>query len=88
MSAAEKLARKWQIRKNEALKAVSIAVREDRLSGADAAQLAKLVHNVAGTAGLFGEGDLGILAGALERALRNGEAALSSDLAHDFLRAA
>ncbi len=87
-SAAERLTRQWQIRRREVLDAVSRAIRENRLEGEEALELAQMVHNVAGTAGMFGEGDLGIRASALERALKHGEAAQRSALAEEFLRAA
>ena len=88
LSAAERLARQWQKRRQEALDAVSKAIREDGLNGAPAAELAKLVHKIAGTAGMFGENELGIRASALERALKHGEVSQRSELADSFLRAA
>lgn len=88
LSAIERLAQKWQIRRQEALDAVSKAIREGALSGAAATELAKLVHNVAGTAGMFGENELGSRASALERALNHGDAAQRNELAQSFLRAA
>jgi|GEM_PF-2000457 len=88
VSAADRLAVQWQKRKREALEAVSGALREDRRGGADAADLARLVHNIAGTAGMFGEGELGIRAGALERSLKSDDLVLRSALAEEFLQAA
>jgi len=88
VSAADRLAAQWQKRKREALEAFSGALREDRLGGADDAELARLVHNIAGTAGMFGEAELGIRAGALERSLKGEEIAQRSALAEEFLQAA
>jgi hypothetical protein len=62
--------------------------REDRLGGPDAASLARLMHNLAGTAGMFGEGELGIRAGALERSLKGDDLVLRTELADSLLRAA
>jgi hypothetical protein len=87
-SAAERLAAQWQKRKREALEAVSGALREDRLDGPDGADLAQLVHNVPVTAGMFGEGELSMHAGALERSLKSEEIAQRSALAEEFLQAA
>lgn len=87
--AAEKLAQHWQRRRREAVDAVSSALREDRLNGASAAQLAQMLHNVAGTAGMFGEEEFGTRASVLERALKNREPGLRrSELAQSFLQAA
>lgn len=89
MGAKDKLAQHWQRRRREAVEAVSSALREDRLNGASAAQLAQMLHNVAGTAGMFGEGELGIRASVLERALKDREPVLRrSELAQSFLQAA
>ena len=87
-SASERLAGHWQSRRQEALEAVSRALRENRLVGAHAPQLAQMVHNVAGTAGIFGESELGIRASALERALIQGDAAERISLATEFLHSA
>jgi hypothetical protein len=73
ISAADRLTAQWQKRQREALDAVSDAVHKDRLDGTAAVDLARILHNIAGTAGKFGECELGIRAGALERALKNGD---------------
>ncbi|WP_394729989.1 ATP-binding protein [Altererythrobacter sp. GH1-8] len=64
------LVKRWQIRRSETLAAVSAALRDEALGGAEADALARLVHTLAGTAGMFGEAKLGECAAALERALR------------------
>ncbi|WP_128891811.1 MASE1 domain-containing protein [Erythrobacter sp. HKB08] len=64
------LEERWQMRRTEALEAVAAALRQDRLEGELAEELARTVHKLAGTAGMFGEDDLGEKAGALERALK------------------
>lgn len=88
LSAGDRLAAQWQKRRREALDAVSDALRDNRLDGPAAADLAQIMHNIAGTAGMFGECELGIRAGALEQALKNGETGVRSELAASFLRAA
>ncbi len=62
---------KWQLRRQEALDAVSDALRTNRLEGASAQELARIVHKLAGTAGMFGEAVLGAKALAFERALKD-----------------
>ena len=62
---------RWKERRREALDAVSAALREEGLTGRKADDLAKLVHKLAGTAGMFGEEELGERAAAFERALRS-----------------
>jgi CheY-like chemotaxis protein/HPt (histidine-containing phosphotransfer) domain-containing protein len=63
------LVERWQVRRQETLDAVSAALRDAALTGDQAEALAKLVHTLAGTAGMFGEGELGECATTLERAL-------------------
>ncbi len=63
------LMERWQARRSEALAAVAAAVRTNALAGAETQQLAALVHKLAGTAGMFGEAELGSHAAVLERAL-------------------
>lgn len=83
------LARKWKERRSEALMAVSDALRRGGLVGADAEELARLVHKLAGTAGMFGEDELGKRASAFERALRTEEPReVCEALAEDLLKAA
>lgn len=66
------LVERWEVRRRETLDAVGAALRDSTLSGDQAEPLAKLVHTLAGTAGMFGEVELGESASALERALKNG----------------
>lgn len=61
---------RWTERKGEALEAVGAALREDALEGTKIEDLARTVHKLAGTAGMFGEVELGEKAAAFERALR------------------
>ncbi|WP_209346799.1 MASE1 domain-containing protein [Pontixanthobacter sp. CEM42] len=65
------LEERWQQRRAEAVDAVSKALRENALEGETAEQLARTVHKLAGTAGMFGEDGLGKKAGALERGLKS-----------------
>ena len=83
------LIERWQQRRREALEAVDKAVREGRLVGCDGDDLARLVHKLAGTAGMFGEEELGDRAAAFERALRSEvDAEIRAKLAMDLLEAA
>jgi CheY-like chemotaxis protein len=68
------LEQKWRRRRAEALRAVSAALRGSAFDGAELTDLARLVHQLAGTAGLLGEEQLGELAEELEAALRTGDA--------------
>ena len=80
---------RWADRKNEAIRAVSTALGEDRLDGESGTDLARMVHKLAGTAGMFGEEELGHRAAALERALRAGvEGEVRKRLAQELLEAA
>ncbi|MBX7458298.1 MASE1 domain-containing protein [Qipengyuania sp. 1NDH17] len=63
---------RWNERRSEALDAVNAALRDDSLEGVRVEDLARTVHKLAGTAGMFGEEELGEKAAALERALRAG----------------
>lgn len=65
------LLKRWQVRRKETLDAVSEALRNEAMTGEDAEALAKLVHTLAGTAGMFGEVALGECASSLERALKS-----------------
>ncbi len=80
---------RWQERRREALEAVDAAVREGRLTGIEGDDLARLVHKLAGTAGMFGEEELGDKAAAFERALRSEvDTEIRTQLAMDLLKAA
>lgn len=79
----------WNSRRAEAIGAVTIAVQQDKLEGVRVEDLARTVHKLAGTAGMFGEKELGEKAAALERALRSGvEAEVRRKLAEELLAAA
>jgi len=69
-----RLVARWESRRHEAVEAVRAALRDGTLAAAHlqaaAAQaVAALLHKLAGTAGMFGEAELGESAAALERAL-------------------
>ena len=63
---------RWRQRRQEALQVVRDAVEEGALGTSAAEDLARTMHKLAGTAGMFGEALLGERAGALERAIRAG----------------
>ena len=89
MQHSSALLAKWQARRKEALDAVSHALRHNLLEGADAEELARIVHKLAGTAGMFGEDNLGSKALAFERALKaQGASEDRERLAEELLRAA
>ena len=80
---------RWSQRRSEAVDAVSTALRNDDFEGVRVEKLARVVHKLAGTAGMFGEDELGDKAAALERALRaNVETDVRRRLAHELLQAA
>ena len=80
---------RWNQRRSEAITAVSEALRRDEFEGAQVEDLARTVHKLAGTAGMFGEDELGSKAAALERALRAGvEREVRKRLAEELLAVA
>ena len=80
---------RWNARRSEAIEAVTLALQEDELEGKPVENLARTVHKLAGTAGMFGEEALGEKAAALERALRAGvEKDVRKRLAQELLEAA
>jgi PAS domain S-box-containing protein len=80
---------RWRKRRSEAIAAVSEALREGGLAGVRIEDLARTVHKLAGTAGMFGEEELGTRAAALERALRSSVAhEVRVKLAQELLEAA
>ena len=86
---SDELAERWQARRKEAIDAVSQAVRQGEMQGAEVTELARTMHKLAGTAGMFGEEDLGARAAALERALLSGvEEEVRRRLAAELLEAA
>ena len=83
------LLERWRERRSEALAAVTAAVEQDILEGVLVEELARTVHKLAGTAGMFGEEELGKKAAALERALRSGvEPIVRRKLAEELLATA
>ncbi len=79
----------WQQRRTEALDAIDTALRDGQLTGPLGDELATLVHKLAGTAGMFGEENLGEKAAAFERALRSGVGHdVRAQLARELLEAA
>ena len=86
---SSELLERWNARRSEALAAVTAAVEQDVLEGVHIEELARTVHKLAGTAGMFGEEALGEKAAALERALRSGvEPVVRRKLAEELLEAA
>ena len=80
------IAARWQDRRKEALDAVQHALQENTFEGVRVEELARTVHKLAGTAGMFGESELGDRAAALERALRAGvDAEVRQQLARDLI---
>ncbi|MBX7497056.1 MASE1 domain-containing protein [Qipengyuania sp. 6B39] len=80
---------RWQLRRSEAIEAVSEAIRGGTLDGTAVEELARTVHKLAGTAGMFGEEELGTRAAALERALKSGVTPeVRRKLAEELLQAA
>ncbi|ALE17491.1 sensor histidine kinase /response regulator [Altererythrobacter epoxidivorans] len=86
---SDKILATWQERRREAIDAVAQALRSGSLTGVDGEDLARLVHKLAGTAGMFGEDRLGECAAAFERALRSEvDPEVREELARDLLEAA
>lgn len=86
---SQALDKRWQQRRSEAIEAVGAAVRAQAMEGAGIEDLARMVHKLAGTAGMFGEEELGSRAAALERALRSSVAVdVRLKLAEELLEAA
>ena len=64
------LADRFASRKTELLELIARVIREDRLEDQDFATLTTQLHQFAGTAGFFGQGDQGSAAATLERDLK------------------
>ncbi len=80
---------KWTQRRQEAVDAVRASLEQGELDAAAREELARVVHKLAGTAGMFGEAALGETAGALERALKSDAPEVTSrELAQELLKAA
>ena len=69
-ASAPSIRARWRQRRAEAISAVQTALSNDALGGEVGLDLARTVHKLAGTAGVFGEAELGAKATALERALK------------------
>jgi PAS domain S-box-containing protein len=64
--AAPSLQERYAIRRNATIEALSVMVRAGRFTDIEVSKVAKMVHNLAGTAGMFGESELGDAAAALD----------------------
>ena len=77
MALSSGLVERWQVRRREALAAVREALEQGVLADdtaiAATASLAQVMHKLAGSAGMFGEPELGESAAALDRALAKPE---------------
>ena len=71
-SASNELQDRWEMRRSEAIEAVRAVAKGAQLDRDAADQLARTMHKLAGTAGMFGEVQLGEKARNFERALRAG----------------
>lgn len=71
ISSSPSIRSRWTQRRQEAISAVENALAKQALAGNDGLELARLMHKLAGTAGVFGEAELGAKAIALERALKS-----------------
>lgn len=79
----------WRQRRAEAINAVAEAMRAGRLTGIEGSELGKLVQKLAGSAGIFGEDELGSRASAFARALSSEvDEDVRFELAREFLEAA
>ncbi len=88
-SSGPSLQERWAERRGEALEAVSEALRKGHWTGEPAEELGRIVHKLAGTAGMFGEDELGRRASELDRALQSESSDTErSELAERLLRAA
>ena len=64
------LLERWEARRSEAIDAVNAALASGDFGDVDITALARTVHKLAGSAGMFGEDELGARASAFERALK------------------
>ena len=67
--AVASLQSRYDVRKAETLAFIAKAIRKDEASEQDLAELSRLVHQLAGTAAMFGQAELGDQARELERGL-------------------
>lgn len=66
-SGMEKLSERYLLRRKETISFVSELAQEQEVSDAAMDQLRKMLHKLAGSAGMFGDDELGRCAGAIER---------------------
>ncbi|MEG3085461.1 PAS domain S-box protein [Sphingomonas sp. PB2P12] len=62
---------RYMVRRAETLEALDSMIRAGLFTNQEIAQVAKMAHNLAGTAGMFGEAELGDAAAALEVGLEH-----------------
>jgi PAS domain S-box-containing protein len=60
------LRERYAIRRTATLEALDALIRAGRFADAELSEIAKMAHNLAGTAGMFGEAELGDAAAALD----------------------
>lgn len=70
---------RYRVRRAETLHKVDELMRSGTFEGTAVDEVAELLHKLAGTAGMFGEAELGECAGALEEALLGSRTATSAD---------
>jgi PAS domain S-box-containing protein len=82
LARSPQLVARWQARRREAIAAVegwledgALVAQQETGAEAEAEEVARLLHKLAGTAAMFGEATLGLAAAALERALVTGAGA-------------
>ncbi|WP_375427595.1 PAS domain-containing protein [uncultured Sphingomonas sp.] len=78
---------RYRLRRDETLRKVDELVRSGAFEGAAVAEVAELLHKLAGTAGMFGEARLGDHAGALEHGLLTWRAAIRAERLRDLAAA-
>ena len=83
-----RLRERWAQRRQEALDAVAALLRSGQFAGAEADEVARAAHKLAGTAAMFGEQELGEVAARLEDALRGRSDGDPGQLARTLLEAA
>jgi PAS domain S-box-containing protein len=76
---SEKIRDRYQLRRDETLRKVDELVRSGEFEGAAVEEVTELLHKLAGTAGMFGEAELGDRARDLEQGLSNWPAAVRAE---------
>ena len=72
MAHSPALMERWEERREEALQSLREGIAFGSFEGDTGKQLMRQLHKLAGTAGIFGEEELGSKASEMERALRDG----------------